>query len=178
MKIVTRSCDGVWRALQIVRIVTIIGATFLPASPLAAQIVGKPVFASGRCDAKSGVTIDDGEFSRFSCDIAVISRTERGSVLIQFGDKKGDDGRLLGFAGTIEGRQGFGADKTQMMAVERLYLQPGADPVPVSDGTCIMNWTGLARTGGTIWSVLCGASGEAGDSHVKAFAAILVKSRK
>lgn len=70
-------------------------------------------------------------------------RTERGTVLIQFADKSGDDGRLLGFGGTIEGKQGFGAETTQMMALERIYLGGGSAPVPATRGTCIMNWSGL-----------------------------------
>lgn len=65
---------------------------------------------NGACDPKSGVTID-GQTSRFHCDSAVVVRTLRGTVLIHFADKRGDDGRTLGFAGTIEGKQGFGADR-------------------------------------------------------------------
>lgn len=142
-----------------------------------AQIVGQPIIARGICDPKSGVTLDDGEPSQFGCDTVVITRSERGSVLIQFTDKNGDDGRILGFAGTIEGRQGFGADKIQMLGVERLYLQGGADPVHVSRGTCIMNWTGLVRTGGRLISVVCGARGEAEGTDIKAMAVLRVKGR-
>jgi hypothetical protein len=80
---------------------------FLPAH---AQAPDRPIVVSGICDPKSGVTIDNGESGGFACDSAVIARTERGTVLIQFTDKSGDDGRILGFAGTIEGKQGFGAD--------------------------------------------------------------------
>ena len=98
-------------------------------------------------------------------------RSERGTVLIQFTDKQGDDGRILGFAGTIEGRQGFGADATQMMAVERVYLG-GTEPVPIQRGSCIMNWTGLHRTGGRLTSVVCGGRGEAEGSDIMAMAAL------
>lgn len=141
-------------------------------STVSAQLSTKPVIISGSCDPKSGVTIDDGEASSFSCDVAVIARTDRGTVLIQFADKKGDDGRMLGFAGTIEGKQGFGAEQAQMMAVERIYLAGGATPIVASRGTCIMNWTGLQRTGGRLVSVVCGARGEAEGSDIKAMAVL------
>lgn len=141
----------------------------------AAQAQIKPIIVSGVCDPKSGVTIDDGEHNSFGCDVAVITRMESGSVLIQFTDKSGDDGRLLGFAGTIEGKQGFGADNAQMLAVERIYLAGGTDPVPASRGTCILNWTGLQRTGGRLISVVCGARGEAEGSDIQAMAILKAK---
>lgn len=126
-----------------------------------------PTVASGKCSAKSGVTVGDGEISHFDCDVVVIAHTTRG-VLIQFADKTGDDGRLLGFAGTIEGKQGFGAEKLQAVEVERLYLIGGGDAVPVEVGTCFMNWTGLQRTGGKLTSVTCGARGSAEGTEIKA----------
>ena len=129
---------------------------------------GEPIIAKGTCDPTSSVTIDEGEPNIFGCDVAVVTRSERGSVLIQFSDLAGDDGRILGFAGTIEGKQGFGAELTQMMAVERVYLAAGADPVTVSRGTCIMNWSGLHRTGGILKSVLCGGRGEIEEHDVQA----------
>lgn len=144
-------------------------------TPTVAQSAGKPVIVSGACDPKSGVTIDSGELSRLECDTAVVMRADRGTVLIQFTDKAGDDGRILGFAGTIEGKQGFGADTAQMLAVERLYLAGGATPVPVQRGTCIMNWTGLQRTGGKLVSIVCGARAEAEGSDIRAIAALTVK---
>lgn len=138
----------------------------ISAYPAMAQVQSKPIFASGKCDnQKSGVAIDDNEQPKgFACDTAVIVRMDNGSVLIQFTDKAGDDGRILGFAGHIEGKQGFGADLTQMVAVERVYLQGGGEPISVAGGTCIMNWSGLNRTGGRIESVLCASGGEA-DGH-------------
>jgi hypothetical protein len=147
-------------------------AAFL-AAPAISQIQGDPIIVSGTCDERSGVTIDDGENSQFGCDGAVIARTDRGTVLIQFVDRSGDDGRLLGFAGTIEGRQGFGADSLQAIAVERLYLAGGAEPIPVSRGTCFMNWTGLHRTGGRLTSVTCGARGEAQGVDIKALVSLV-----
>lgn len=152
----------------------IIASLMLATSPATAQIQGEPIVVFGTCDEKSGVRINDGKNDRFGCDSAVITRSDRGTVLIQFTDRTGDDGRLLGFAGTIEGRQGFGADLTQMLAVERLYLAGGADPVPVSRGTCIMNWTGLHRTGGRLTSVLCGAAGESESVNIQALAVLEV----
>lgn len=143
--------------------------------PAASQIQGKPIFISGVCDSKSGVVVDDGESSQFGCNSAVITRTQRGTVLVQFADKRGDDGRILGFAGTIEGKQGFGAEATQMMAVERFYLAGGANPILASRGTCIMNWSGLQRTGGHLISVLCAAKGEAEGSEIKAMAVLKVR---
>lgn len=140
-------------------------------APALAQSSSAPIIASGACDEQSGVTIDEGDLSRLYCDTVVIMRSERGTVLIQFTDKQGDDGRILGFAGTIEGRQGFGADATQMMAVERVYLG-GADPVPTERGSCIMNWTGLHRTGGRLTSVVCGGRGEAEGSDIMAMVAL------
>lgn len=139
--------------------------------PALAQSSSAPIIASGACDPQSGVTIADGDLSRLYCDTVVIMRSERGTVLIQFTDKQGDDGRVLGFAGTIEGRQGFGADATQLMAVERVYLG-GAEPVATERGSCIMNWTGLQRTGGRLLSVVCGGRGEAEGSDITAMAAL------
>jgi hypothetical protein len=136
--------------------------------PAAAQPVGQPLIVNGRCGPQSGVTIDEGEISQFSCDVAVLARMQNGTVLIQFTDRSGDDGRILGFAGTIEGRQAFGADSVQMLGVERLYLAGGAEPVPVTRGSCIMNWSGLQRTGGRLTSVVCGARGMAEGSDVQA----------
>ena len=147
----------------------------LIATPADSQVQVRPIIVSGTCNPKSGVVIDDGENSPFGCDIAVITRTQRGSVLIQFTDKRGDDGRILGFAGTIEGRQGFGADTTQILAVERFYLAGGANPIPASRGTCIMNWSGLERTGGHLTSVLCGARGQAEGYDIKAMAVLEVR---
>jgi hypothetical protein len=138
------------------------------AVPVATQVPTFPLIVTGTCDLQSAVTIADGVSEPFGCDTAVITRTERGTVLIQFTDKSGDDGRILGFAGMVEGKQGFGADPTQMMAVERLYLAGGADPIQASRGTCIMNWSGLQRTGGHLTSVVCGARGQAEGSDVKA----------
>ena len=137
-------------------------------SPAAAQVQGDPILVSGTCDSTTGVTIDDGENSPFGCDMAVIARTDRGTVLIQFTDKQGDDGRILGFAGTIEGKQGFGADRVQVMAVERIYLAAGATPIPAERGTCFMNWSGLQRTGGRLTSVICGGLGQADGSDIRA----------
>lgn len=143
----------------------------LAATPAVSQDQGKPIVVDGTCDPKSGVTIDDGENSSFGCDSAIIVRTPRG-VLIQFADKSGDDGRLLGFAGTIEGKQGFGANPIQTLAVERFYLAGGAAPISASRGTCIMNWSGLQRTGGRLTSVVCGARGQGEGSDIKAMAAL------
>lgn len=141
------------------------------ASPVLAQIVGEPIIADGVCEEQSGVTID-GQFSDFGCDVAIITRSERGTVLIQFTDRSGDDGRIVGFGGTIEGRQGFGADTTQAVAVERLYLAGGAEPVPVTRGTCFLNWTGLVRTGGRLRSVTCGGRGSAEGYDIMAIVAL------
>ncbi|MFC3077680.1 hypothetical protein ACFODL_06220 [Phenylobacterium terrae] len=153
----------------------VVTALWLVATPAMSQMQGEPIIVGGPCDPKSGVTIDDGETSQFSCDTAVIARTDRGSVLIQFTDRSGDDGRILGFAGTIEGKQGFGAEPVQAVAVERLYLAGGADPIPVTRGSCFMNWTGLHRTGGVLTSVVCGAAGRAEGSDVRAMAALEVR---
>ena len=146
-------------------ILAFIVMTFSP--PAVSQIVGEPIIASGTCDQKSGVMVDDGETSQFSCDTVVITRSQRGTILIQFTDKHGDDGRILGFAGTIEGKQGFGADAAQILGVERVYLGAG-DPVIASAGSCIMNWSGLQRTGGRLESVVCGGRGKAEGSDFKA----------
>ncbi|MBV2150457.1 hypothetical protein KRZ98_19830 [Sphingobium sp. AS12] len=93
-------------------------------------------------------------------------------MLIQFTDKSGDDGRILGFAGTIEGKQGFGADLVQMIAVERIYLTSGDNPIPASAGTCIMNWARLQRTSGRLTSILCGRRGQAEGSDIRAMAVL------
>ena len=145
-------------------------------TPTSAQVQGTPIVVSGQCDARSGVTIDDGENNQFSCDSAVIARTDRGAVLIQFTDRSGDDGRILGFAGTIEGRQGFGADPVQMLAVERLYLAGGSEPIPVTAGSCIMNWSCLQRTGGRLTSVTCGARGEAEGADIRALVQLTIRN--
>lgn len=133
------------------------------------QAAPQPIIAEGPCDPETGVAID-GRKSDFACDVAVIMRAQQGTVLIQFTDKAGDDGRILGFAGMIEGRQGFGADSTQMMAVQRIYLAGGAQPILAERGTCILNWTGLHRTGGRLKSVLCSGAGEADGYDVRALA--------
>lgn len=140
--------------------------------PTAAQSNSDSIIANGTCGHQSGVTIDGGQLSRLYCDTVVIGRSERGTVLIQFTDIQGDDGRILGFAGTIEGRQGFGADTTQMMAVERLYLAGGAEAIAADRGTCIMNWTGLQRTGGRLLSVVCGGRGQAEGVDIRATAVL------
>ena len=144
------------------------------AAPAASQIVGKPIVLSGTCDARSGVSIDGEGGGEFACDTAIVLRSDRGTVLIQFTDKSGDDGRILGFGGTIEGKQGFGADLAQIVAVERVYLAGGAQPVPATAGTCIMNWTGLQRTGGRLTSIVCGGRGEAEGHDIKAMVALTV----
>lgn len=154
----------------IVALLLLLGAT-----PAISQIVGEPNIVNGVCDSQSGVTIDDSESSQFGCDTAVITRNQRGTVLIQFTDKRGDDGRILGFAGTIEGKQGFGADAVQMLGVERLYLTGGGEPISISRGTCIMNWSGLQRTGGRLTSVLCAARGQADGSDIKAMVVLKVR---
>ncbi len=135
------------------------------------QIQTAPVIAKGSCGPKSGVTID-GETSEYKCDTVIVARTQRGTILIQFADTTGDDGRTLGFGGIIEGMQGFGADAAQLVAVERLYLSGGAEPVPAERGTCILNWTGLQRTGGTLMSVVCGGAGEADGYDIEAVAVL------
>jgi hypothetical protein len=147
-------------------------AALMAPLPVSAQAPGIPIVVSGTCDPRSGVNIDNGRNGSFACDVVVITRTERGTVLIQFTDKRGDDGRILGFAGTIEGKQGFGAESAQIMAVERLYLAGGAAPIPTSAGSCIMNWTGLQRTGGGLTSVVCGGHGAAQGKDVKAIAVL------
>jgi hypothetical protein len=145
------------------------------AVPAMSQVQGEPLIVGGACEPTSGVSIDDAQTSNFACDNAVIARTERGTVLIQFADKSGDDGRILGFAGTIEGKQGLGADPVQTVGVERLHLAGGAEPIPVSRGSCFMSWTGLQRTGGQLTSVVCGAFGRAEGSDIKAVAALKVR---
>ena len=145
------------------------------AAPAMSQVQGQPLIVGGACEPTSGVSIDGGQASTFACDSAVIALTQRGTVLIQFTDKRGDDGRILGFAGTIEGRQGFGADPVQTVIIERLYLAGGAEPIPVARGTCFMNWTGLQRTGGRLTSVVCGALARAEGSDIKAVAALKVR---
>jgi hypothetical protein len=143
--------------------------------PALSQIQGAPIVVDGKCTPDSGVSIDNETNSHFDCDTAVAMRTQRGTVLIQFTDKRGDDGRILGFAGTIEGKQGFGADTMQIMAVERIYLSGGTDPIPAIRGTCIMNWTGLHRTGGRLTSVLCAGRGMAEGKDIKAMAVLKVR---
>lgn len=156
------------------RVITAVLALCL-APAVHGQVQAQPIIVNGTCDPKSGVTINGEEPSQFDCDTAVIARTERGTVMIQFTDKSGDDGRILGFAGTIEGRQGFGANVTQMLAVERIYLAGGTQPIPATRGTCILNWTGLQRTGGRLISVLCGGRGAASGSDIQAMAILEAK---
>lgn len=153
------------------------GLIALHSFPSGAQSTSHPIIAHGTCDPKSGVAIDDGDQSVFACDAAIIARTERGTVLIQFADKTGDDGRLLGFGGRIEGKQGFGAENTQMMAVERIYLGSGNTPVTATRGTCILNWTGLHRTGGKLTSILCSGVGSAEGHLIKALAILEAEDR-
>jgi hypothetical protein len=128
-----------------------------------------PLVVEGKCDPKSGVEVGADGLSRFECDVAVIAQTPRG-ILIQFTDKSGRDGRILGFAGTIEGKQGFGADPTQVVAVERLYLKGGGEPLRARRGTCFLNWSDRKLA-----SVLCGAAAEHEGTPIKAMAALKVE---
>lgn len=155
-------------------IVVLTPLLFLVGVPAHSQSAALPTIASGKCSPESGVTVGESEISQFGCDVVIIARTARG-ILIQFTDKKGDDGRILGFAGTMEGKQGFGAEKLQAVEVERLYLKGGGDSVPVEIGTCFMNWTGLQRTGGKLTSVTCGARGTAEGEEIKAIVQLEVK---
>jgi len=146
-------------------------------TPSWGQTAADPIIVEGTCGLDSGVTINS-EKSDFACNVAVIMRAQQGTVLIQFADKTGDDGRIVGFGGVIEGKQGFGADATQMMAVQRIYLAGGAQPIPADRGTCIMNWTGLHRTGGRLTSVICGGTGAAEGHDVKAMVTLEAEAGK
>ena len=150
----------------------VIAAIFCAAisTPAIAQTATIPIIVEGKCDPKSGVAIGDDEKGDFECDTAVIARTERGTVLIQFTDKAGIDGRILGFAGTIEGKQSFGADPTQIIAVERLYLKGGSEPLTATRGTCFLNWDRRKIT-----SVLCGAGADFNGMDIKAMAALTAR---
>lgn len=149
----------------------------LPA-PALPQGVNQPIVAHGTCDAQSGVTINGQRSGPFACDMVAVTRTQRGSVIVQFTDRRGDDGRVLGFAGMIEGKQGFGADQLQIVVVERLYLAGGADPVSVTRGTCMLNWTGLYRDGGRLIAVVCGAYGQAEDTDIQGRAVLTVRGHQ
>lgn len=145
------------------------------ANSASAQSTDGIVNASGQCGTDSGVEIDGASISNYSCDNVVIARTGRGTVLIQFLDQSGDDGRMLGFGGVIEGKQGFGVDESQIMAVERIYLGSGTEPVPADAGSCFLNWSGLVRTGGRLKSIVCGGRGQAENMDVKAITTFLAK---
>lgn len=136
-------------------------------TPAFSQSQRDPIIVEGACDSKTGVTVGNDEKSDFQCDVAVVTRSPQGTVLIQFTDKASVDGRILGFAGTIEGRQSFGADPTQVIAVERLYLKGGGEPLTASRGTCFLNWTRQK-----VSSVLCGAGAEFDGLDIKAMAAL------
>ena len=143
--------------------------------PAASQTAPSPIIEKGVCDEKSGVSINDEEAGQYACDTVVLMRSDRGTVLVQFADSTGDDGRMLGFGGVIEGKQGFGADTTQMMAVQRIYLGGGDPPIQAEAGTCILNWTGLQRTGGKLTSALCSGAGSVDGTTVKAL--VVLKAR-
>lgn len=104
----------------------------------------------GKCNSDTQVGIaDDGsadfEHTPFACDSAIVSyHEERGSLMIQFVKKQSDDNRLLGFAGTLEGRE--------MLRVERVYLAGGGAPLTPNEGYCKLFWKGRALS-----SVACGA---------------------
>jgi len=53
-----------------------------PATASSQDLLPPDVIANGPCDPRSGVTIDDGEKSNFACDMAVITRSDHGTVLI------------------------------------------------------------------------------------------------
>jgi len=133
------------------------------ATPGRAQVLGEPVLVEGRCDQKSGVRIGDSPTSTFGCDVGIITRSDRGTVLFQFTDKAGEDGRILGFAGTLEGKQSLGADPIQVMAVERIYLKLGGVPIVADRGTCFLNWKGKIAT-----SAVCGAVGDVNGTRIEA----------
>lgn len=71
------------------RVITAVLALCL-APAVHGQVQAQPIIVNGTCDPKSGVTINGEEPSQFDCDTAVIARTERGTVMIQFTDKSGD----------------------------------------------------------------------------------------
>lgn len=113
----------------------------------------------GKCDSNTQVGMaEDGsaDFDHipFTCDSAVVSyHEERGSLMIQFVRKQSDDNRLLGFAGTLEGRE--------MLQVERVYLAGGAAPLTPNEGYCRLFWEGR-----TLSSIACGAQIDADGKRI------------
>lgn len=143
---------------------------FCAAGPAAAQIVKDPVVLTGTCDPWSGVSVDNGPVSHLECDVVIIARTQPGMLLIQFTKRKGSDGHALGFGGKIEGKLEYGADKAQVMKVERVYLSADGTHHSATRGTCILDWTGPQRTGGQLTSVFCSSAGKAEGSNIRTIA--------
>lgn len=100
------------------------------AAPADAQIQGKMILVEGPCDPKSSGTVGDQEASRYPCNAAMVATTERGTILVQFADKTGVDGRILGFAGEFEGGQGFGADPCRHSSSSGCTSRVAVSPCP------------------------------------------------
>lgn len=104
----------------------------------------------GHCGEETRVGIEEngsGVFERtpFDCDSAVVSFHESsGSLMIQFIKKGSDDNRIIGFAGTLDGRE--------LLLVERVYLATGASALIPNDGHCKLFWKEKAVEG-----IVCGA---------------------
>ena len=150
--------------------IALLAANLCPVECATARNYDGPIVANGKCDKRSGVEVAETGFSRFGCNAVVIARSNRGTVLIQFADKSGRDGRILGFAGAIEGKQGFGAERTQALEVERIYLMGGGRPINVSRGTCFLNWSA-----GKLTSALCDAVAEVEGQEIKAISIISIR---
>jgi hypothetical protein len=154
---------------RIILYIAIIAVGIMPNQHAHAKNFSGPILENGKCDKISGVKVGDDDVSQFECDSVVINRSPRGTVLIQFTDKSGRDGRILGFAGTIEGKQGFGAERVQALEVERLYLMGGGRPINVMRGTCFLNWAA-----GKLINVGCDAVAQVEGQEIKALSVLTV----
>ena len=138
----------------------------LPA-PAPAQFGDEPPQASGKCNSQSGVQIGAREKILLACNHVTVMKSEQGAVLLLFLD---DDEKGLGFQGNIRGDESFGAENAQLIELNRLYM--GGRFYHVSSGTCVMHWTGMLRLGGKLTGADCDANAEAGDTKIKASAAL------
>jgi hypothetical protein len=121
--------------------------------------VGRDQQLDGQCSSDTRVGIaaagsDDFERTPFECNSAIVSYHEdRGSLMLQFAKKQSNDGSILGFAGTLDGRE--------MLQVERVYLPGGASPRTPNDGYCKLFWNGRLLS-----SIACGAQIDADGKRI------------
>ncbi len=135
------------------------------------KLISNSFLIKGQCEKESGVSINN-NFSNFNCNTAILTHFKNGNLLVQFLMKGGNDDRILGFSGKIQGNQSLGSDIVQTIIVERIYLDGSGSHITSHEGSCFINWSGLHREGGKILGILCGSYSEHDRNTIKALAGI------